>query len=465
MSADRKTFKRRMGECLFALAVGLLLTMMMEWAVGEDFMTRQQARAYAPIAGITYGDGSRDNIRVLLIDDAALAAAGQEWPARYSYSARLLRAVGQYQPKAVFVDIYYSARRDDDSLRSLLDQVCALHTQGTRVFMATARNRDQQYSLRPELEALAGRCFEKVAVSYTPDELDRLAWTYHLGTPGAGHGAAGLKSAALALYETSGKTVPVEHHAMALTWGSHSAAHGVDWVVNNPETGKPTSYCRNTLGLGELMPPGMRSSLYADGDKPICVFHETIRAGALASTTPEEDAHLRQLIAGKVVLIGTALSDSNDLVLSPLHGRIPGVYLHAMALDNLMNFGEDYARAMHLSFDVSNIKLLLFLVVAMVLVTLLPKQLMEWLGWSLARKPAGKHDWRGAARYLLSCVVRVLLSLAVGCLLLWIGQYWLGLGFLSIINVMVLTMLAEWFDFNEKLLDYIFPHHEAPEAH
>ncbi len=62
-------------------------------------------------------------------------------------------------------------------------------------------------------------------------------------------------------------------------------------------------------------------------------------------------------------------------------------------------------------------------------------------------------------------MVRVLLSLAVGCVLLWIGQYWLGLGFLSIINVMVLTMLAEWFDFNEKLLDYIFPHHEASEAH
>ena len=464
-------FKRIIVECCIAMVVGLALTMFVEWAFGEEFVTRQQARAYAPIAGSSYGEGKRDDIRVLLIDDAAIAAAGQTWPARYSYSARLLRAVGQYRPKAVFVDIYYSAQRDDDSLPSLLRQVCALHDQGTKVFLAANRNRNDEYVLRPELEELAGKCFEKVAVKYTPDDIDRLAWNYTLALPaeGAGHDAHGepehgMKSAALALYETTGRTVEVEHHPLALTWGSKSAAHGVAWTSSEPGAAANASYCRDTHGLlSELLPPGIRNSLYADGSKPICVFHETIRAGQLTETTTEQDAQLRQLIEGKILLIGTALSDTSDLILTPLHERIPGVYLHAMALDNLMVFGDDYARAMHLS--LGSPRLLLFLLVAMLFVTLVPKQIMHKLHrYFDGRKKPGR-DWAGAGLYLLWCVGRLIVSLAVGALMLWIGQYWLGLGFLSIINVMVLTLLAEWFEFNEKLNEYIFPKKEVEHEH
>lgn len=463
MSASSDELKRIAVECMIALAVGLALTLFVEWLFGEEFVTRQQARAYAPIAGSTYGEGKRDDIRVLLIDDAAIAAAGQEWPARYSYSARLLRAVGQYHPKAVFVDIYYSAERDDDSLPSLLRQICALHDQGTKVFLAANRNRQDEYALRPELEQLAGKCFEKVAVKYTPDDIDRLAWNYTLALPGQGQGhashddhAPGIKSAALALYETTGRMVEVEHHPLALTWGSQPAAHGVAWLSSAPGAAADESYCRDTHGLlAELAPPGLRNSIYADGPKPLCVFHETIRAGQLTETTAEQDAQLRQLIQGKVLLIGTALSDTSDLILTPLHGRIPGVYLHAMALDNLMTFGDDYARAMHLS--LGSPKLLLFLLVAMLFVTLVPKQLMHKLQHRFKRDDVSGRDWAGAGLYLLWCAGRLLLSLAVGALMLWIGQYWLGLGFLSIINVIVLTLLAEWFEFNEKLSKYLFP--------
>ncbi|MYM37018.1 CHASE2 domain-containing protein [Duganella sp. FT94W] len=440
-----------------ALLVGLLLTFLLEWAFGEEFVTRQQARAYAPFAGSVYGEGRRDDIRVLLIDDKALASAKQQWPARYGYSARLLRALAEYRPKAVFVDIYYGAQRDDDSLPALLRQVCALREQGTQVFLAASRNREDEYVLRPELEALAGKCFEKVAVKYSPDELDRLAWNYTLALPGAHHsehGEHGMKSAALALYETGGATAPVEHHPMALTWGSRPAAHGVGWAIS---PGSDESYCRQPHNLPvELLPPGARNTFFKDGNKPLCVFHETIHAGTLSSTTPEQDAVLRQQIEGKIVLIGTALSDFSDVVLSPLHGRIPGVYLHAMALDNLMVFGEDYARAVHLSLDWHNLKLPLFLAVSMLLVTLPLQRFKHAVERRLEPDGQRVHFWLGVL-YLLWGPARIILSLLVGCLLLLIGQYWLDLGFLSIINVVVLTLLAEWFEVNEKLGKYFWP--------
>ena len=457
MLAFPKKYRRGLLECGVALLVGILLTILLEWAFGEEFVTRQQARGYAPFAGAVYGEGRRDDIRVLLIDDMALADAGQEWPARYGYSARLLRAMAQYRPKAVFVDIYYGAQREDDSLPALLRQVCALHEQGTKVFLAASRNRRDEYVLRPELEELAGKCFEKVAVKYTPDELDRLAWNYTLALPGAHHDEHGMKSAALALYETGGATVPVEHHAMALTWGSQPAAHGVGWVTSSHGPGADESYCRRPHNLlAELSPPGVRNAFYDDGNKPLCVFHETIRAGQLMSTTPEQDARLRQLIEGKVVLVGTALSDFSDVVLSPLHGRIPGVYLHAMALDNLMVFGDDYARAMHLSLDWNNLKLPVFLVIAMLIVTLPLQRFKHAVEHRLEPDGHKVYFWRGVL-YLLWGPARIIISLLVGCLMLLIGQYWLDLGFLSIINVVVLTLLAEWFEVNEKLGKYFWP--------
>jgi CHASE2 domain-containing sensor protein len=39
------------------------------------------------------------------------------------------------------------------------------------------------------------------------------------------------------------------------------------------------------------------------------------------------------------VLIGADILGSGDRIESPVHGQVPGVYLHAMALDNLLTFG------------------------------------------------------------------------------------------------------------------------------
>jgi CHASE2 domain-containing sensor protein len=467
-AAGNKSTRRIILESALALIVGLVLAVLANRFLGEEFATRQQALVYAPIAGHTYGEGSRDQIRVLLIDDAALTAAGQRWPAQYSYSARLLRAVSEYRPKAVFVDIYYAATRNDASLPLLAQQLCRLKEQGTRVYLAATRNRKGEYALRPELEQLAGRCFEKVAVAYTPDAIDRLAWNYPLVQP-AGRDGVAMKSAALALYESGRGKLAVDDAPLALTWGSREAEHGVGWASSS-DGGK--SYCRRSRGAADMWRSVIPASAYDDGEQPMCVYHETIRAGQFTSTTPEEEARLRQLIEGKVVLIGTALADSGDLVLSPIHGKIPGVYLHAMALDNLFTYGPGYARDMPLSLEPRHAPLLLFLLGSLIVVTLVPKALRAWL---LAGGPRPWLDdpmqriahrrWLrsphvdpiAALAFLALCVLRLLLSLAIGAFILWVGQRVWGLGFLSIIGVIFLTLMAELFEFNEKLIKYLVP--------
>src|SRR5260221_4178181 len=57
-----------------------------------------------------------------------------------------------------------------------------------------------------------------------------------------------------------------------------------------------------------------------------------------------ETKDLEGLLAGKIVLVGGHFRASNDWVESPVHGQVPGVHYHAMALDNLIEHGAEYRR-------------------------------------------------------------------------------------------------------------------------
>jgi hypothetical protein len=52
-----------------------------------------------------------------------------------------------------------------------------------------------------------------------------------------------------------------------------------------------------------------------------------------------------EALAGKTVFYGGAFYLTSDRVTSPVYEELPGVYLHAMAYDNLVTFGPDYKRA------------------------------------------------------------------------------------------------------------------------
>ncbi|MBD8530354.1 MULTISPECIES: CHASE2 domain-containing protein [unclassified Massilia] len=434
---------------------------------------------YAPIAGAQYGEGRRDDIRVLLIDDAALAAAGQVWPARYGYSARLLGAIAHYKPKAIFVDIYFSAQRDDPSFAALNRALCALRREGIAVFLASARDGSGNYPLRPELDALAGKCFDKVAIQYTPDDIDRIAWNYPLVAERAGQGAAPLRSAALALHEAaSGRALAAVRHPLALTWGSYQAGQGTGWRQDaGPNV---ASYCRPWSGFAELLPPGIRGLWYEDTDKPLCVYHETLHAGDLANTTTEGEAQLRRQIEGKLVLVGLGTTNSGDFVQSPLHGRIPGIYLHAMALDNLLVDGDDHARHMSMQPGREQAPLVAFLGLSILFVTIVPKLLRPWVearfGTQLLEEPV--EFWMARLRLrrtegvqwgallVLPAVwlIRVAGVLVAGYTMIWAGQRFFGLGVLSVVGVIFMTLFAEWFDLNEKLRRHLLLPPAVPQS-
>jgi hypothetical protein len=51
---------------------------------------------------------------------------------------------------------------------------------------------------------------------------------------------------------------------------------------------------------------------------------------------------LAGLLTGRIVIYGAGDRSASDHALSPIHGNIDGAFAHAMAIDNLLTFGDQY---------------------------------------------------------------------------------------------------------------------------
>ncbi|MFC7475212.1 CHASE2 domain-containing protein [Dankookia sp. GCM10030260] len=76
-----------------------------------------------------------------------------------------------------------------------------------------------------------------------------------------------------------------------------------------------------------------------------CLPFPVISASAVVSDDQNLAMAARALLQGRFVLIGDATLGSPDRVASPLHATVPGVVLHAVALETLLRLGPDHPRA------------------------------------------------------------------------------------------------------------------------
>ncbi len=456
-----------------AIGIGLAASYAVPLVLGEEFLVRQVARVYAPLVGSWHGDARRNEVSVMLIDDTSLQSANQSWPAEYGYYARLLDAMVVYKPHAVFVDVVFAAERKDPSIDRLAAAACRAHAAGVQVYLAARRDAAGHFLLRPELETLAPRCLQKVAVEYNPDAADQTAWTYPVAADSAAAEGA-VRSAAGSIYRDLGRVLPQHQHSeLAVNWGLHPAERGIDWLQLSPAHGdahaehapeqhdpEAQSYCRPAGNPWfEALPNFFKLLFDPAASKPICVFHNTLYPSDLQSTSDEEEKVLAQHLTGRVVMLGTALQGSNDRVLSPLHGHIPGVYMHAMALDNLLTYGDKYPRAAHLGLSKDGLRVLGLVFVGLLLIvigSLMGEALKEW-AWEKTRFEKRSHTQRKlaeAGRWALWKLFKFAVYSLFFVVMLWAGRT-LGLGFLTVIHIAVFSFAAEWLEWHETFWHWL----------
>lgn len=475
----------------------LMLAILPKLMPSSDLMTHLTARGQAALVGSFYPSAQRDNVTVVLIDDDALAGSAHGWPVPYATHARWLSNLGAvYKPRAVFVDVTFTQARKDDTLPQLVSALCRLRDQGVPVFLAALPNLETgQLAVREGLSSPSGErpCFTLVGVNYQSHQVDRLVWSYPLWTVNQGQGTAAVeaRSSALAMaQDVAGLTVPRSDVPMALTWG-----------VKNETIERLDEWCRYAGSLwAEMTPPRLRA-LFADDEvfKPICPYTQSLNLSKLRPQTEADEARLHSAIDGKFVMLGAAISGMNDTITSPVHGAIPGVFMHAMALDNLLTYNGHYKRALEWELPPE------WSLFWMGIIVVLAAHLMRVLVWERLKKrveerrtsqakkrpymrhilcstselsalaqetPFDQKNHPGFVRLLAIKLLRLALlillrlgrifitAVLIMCVVMLV-QTWSDIGTLPIVDLVLMALVAEWLGWSDAVL-HIFPWRSHP---
>jgi CHASE2 domain-containing sensor protein len=310
------------------------------------------ARLMAPF----YWSKAHDKIAVVLIDQQTLDVRGQAWPPRYDYYENVLRRVLRQGPHSIYFDILTTDLRPyDDSLQDARDALGAeLADAGVPLWLGVISpySRSVFSGVPGVATAVAG--WQGVGADYP---LILRAENFILENQPAqspGNRVDHAESVALTLYREaclqegsvcSPEVAPLKltqaDEPMTLFWGwerAHVPAAlqprlGACFRETGASTGVWARLSRSVTGAVNDFFSGL-DPRRLDEHRERCPPILTLLEHQL------DDPAVAALLADRVVLIGTRLAALDDSVVSPVHQRMPGVYMHAMALDNLMTWGE-----------------------------------------------------------------------------------------------------------------------------
>ncbi|MFM0550633.1 CHASE2 domain-containing protein [Paraburkholderia sediminicola] len=381
------------------------------------------------------------------------------------------------------------------------------------VFLAAVLNKDDTAGTNrdldgdPELSTV-----KRVGIEFSAHAVDRLAWTYPLAylvkvqcdeqiprddqreeckgekknTPAPGCMFSAAYSIFKYVYDKDKKLDVSCNKAsfMSVTWPLDTAAYGLRWRESDDEESEIRHklwflrtdrfdqdlqmYCTSSDSKLKLLWRAEARAILRPTSRPLCVHYRTIHASQLEQMDDDErDAAFRD----RFVMIGTAFAYSNDLVLSPLQDRIPGVFLHAVALDNLLSRHSELedieAWEPELSMDASRWRKLLFLgglgFVVMLLIVAGKKTAREKFKKSYHERRHWKRRcsaafWRAkGATAIFNAAFFAISGLALvtfGVAMIVIGTR-IHVPFLVVAHVLACTIAVEWLDWSEDLFNWI----------
>lgn len=333
------------------LLVGLFLAWLSNKLMIEEVLKRATTRIYAPLLSLNYSAAGQRDIAVMTIDDTDLKEYGLNWPVPLDYYQRLLDNIVKRKPKAIFLDVLFLDDKPKKEIDSLTGAACRAADAGIPFFLATfaldAFSSNAERQLFSARTASGVPCVIAVRANVTPDTLDQSQWAYPLRPRHADEDKTNTAlpdSVALSMYcRLYLGTCPSKTEVpLALIWATKAAPTNAATMVVRAKDGSLTPVCRDLWNWWEVVPGAVLFRQIANlSTLPLCPYNQVIPVRAFKNFgfTPDQ---LDEVLNGKVVLIGVDLKSIGDNMFSPLHGRLPGVHVHAMALDNLISFEGKY---------------------------------------------------------------------------------------------------------------------------
>lgn len=294
--------------------------------LGFDGITERYSQQLVnlTLTGPVYPDTGQEEISVILIDDGTLDYLDLIWPWPYSEHARALDSILAYEPRAVVVDILFADARDDPSLEQLLFVIERYARFGVPLYFVGSSRIDPP--VRNELLESSAHIVdgeinlaEGMARQY-PETVSCL--------DGSGESCPSL---ALRVYEDLyGERVPLsenEETALELVWGVDT--HPVNRLVVSEDSFQ----CPADAGILTRV---YRALVDVDQLRSPCPHTARIPAESLLIGVPDED--VQASLNNGIVFYGARLEGSDDVAFTPTNGLLAAVFVHAMALDNLISF-------------------------------------------------------------------------------------------------------------------------------
>ncbi|MEF2145034.1 MAG: CHASE2 domain-containing protein [Desulfovibrionaceae bacterium] len=314
------------------------------WSTLDPFGLGRASSAYSQqivdrVTAPFYSSAGQDRIVVVLIDDATLESRGEGWPPPYdTYSTFIYRILRQH-PKALFVDIMLERMRlrDKESFELAHDTLAALVPEYgiPLIFGQSSPGAPNLFKDIPGVETAAitwnGPGYPLLLSGVGQTQLTPAASLYQhvcaeadIGSPGCPENIDPPHAPPL---------VPQWGIAISQTMRDRELLPDDDTLFVAP------TFADRLLRSGSLLCHSLFVGLdsnAADAAREKWPYAVTVMAHDL------DKPQIRGLLRDKAVLLGVSIAGSTDMVVTPANGKLPGVYLHAMALDNLMRYGSRY---------------------------------------------------------------------------------------------------------------------------
>jgi hypothetical protein len=307
------------------------------------------------IVKYTYQQKGQAETTVVLFREDNLASLKESYPVPYGRHAMILEAIAAYQPRAIFMDfVFLDERPGIDDLRQA---ICDLRDAKIPVYLAVlAPMRRPVESPNALAEAKPKpwvfECAMQASARMAPVEGASGVLTYAHGLwfeknrdgrwleenhkdKGKDEQAVEkmfVPTPAFAMASERLKQDPVDVQDMEIIWGNGVAKLNEHWM---------SACSRSGSWLSHLV--GIFSNNPWKSVKLQCPYTRTVTVGQLLLSSGDHE--LADAIRGSAVFYGAAFKLSGDRVASPVFEELPGVYLHAMAYDNLVTLRGDYKRA------------------------------------------------------------------------------------------------------------------------
>ena len=307
-------------------------------------------------------NGSSPMVSVVLWTDEMLKASSKTWPLRMEEHARILETILPLQPKAVLVDLFFlddPENRGDQSLQDLIDVICdyqegAGSKTNTKLYLAAPNPKVDQHIARKLMDGVKEVCGLDLAEQKESDTVRIVP--------------AVLSNSPSRIYPKDGAAVKIfspesEMEDFHVFWANSSD----QMFLDNDKCEKGRSHFPDHIGevLLEIGRPAIERLPISDNLKrnssaaipcpyaPVVSAHviHCLRAIPLDDTvdshleemeacglTKDEYSTIRRNFKDKYVLYGAELHGLGDIYDIPIHDnyRLSGVFIHAMALDNLL---------------------------------------------------------------------------------------------------------------------------------